>query len=116
MSTFKEDLINWKDFTKIEMRIGTVISAELFKEAKNPAYKINVDFGDFGIKKTSAQVTKLYSPEDIIGKQIVAVINFPPKQIANMMSECLILGGLGDNEEVTLLQPERKIKNGTRIG
>ena len=116
MSASEGDLIDWKDFTKIEMRIGTIISAKSFKEAKNPAYKINVDFGAFGIKKTSAQNTKLYRPEDIIGKQIVAVINFPPKQIANIMSECLILGGLGNNEEVTLLQPERTLKNGARIG
>ena len=98
------------------MRIGTVISAEIFKEARNPAYKITIDFGDFGIKKTSAQITQLYTPENIIGKQVVAVINFPPKQIANIMSECLILGGLGDHKEVTLLQPERKLKNGSRVG
>ena len=116
MNTTKEALINWTDFSKIEMRIGTVISAEIFKEARNPAYKITIDFGDFGIKKTSAQITQLYTPENIIGKQVVAVINFPPKQIANIMSECLVLGGLGDHKEVTLLQPERKLKNGSRVG
>ena len=116
MSNSKNNLIEWSDFSKIEMRVGTVISAEVFKEARNPAYKISIDFGEFGIKKTSAQITKLYQPENIIGKQVVAVINFPPKQIANFMSECLVLGGLGDEKEVTLLQPERKVKNGARIG
>ena len=115
MSNSKNNLIEWSDFSKIEMRVGTVISAEVFKEARNPAYKISIDFGEFGIKKTSAQITKLYQPENIIGKQVVAVINFPPKQIANIMSECLVLGGLGDEKEVTLLQPERKVKNGIKI-
>ncbi|MCL4111169.1 UNVERIFIED_CONTAM: hypothetical protein GTU68_038511 [Idotea baltica] len=101
---------------KIDMRVGTIISAEEFKGLRNPAFKIMVDFGDLGIRKTSAQITKLYTPEDIIGRQIVAVVNFPPKQIANIMSECLILGGLGDEKEVTLIAPERAVKNGTRIG
>ncbi|CAM1367161.1 putative chaperone CsaA [Tenacibaculum sediminilitoris] len=107
--------LTWSDFTKVEMRIGTIISAELFKEVKNPAYKMQVDFGDYGIKKTSAQITKLYQPEDLIGKQVVAVVNFPKKQIANMMSECLVLGGLGDDNEVTLLTAERAVKNGTKV-
>lgn len=108
--------LTWDEFMNVEMRVGTILSAEIFKEVRNPAYKITVDFGEFGIRKTSAQVTTFYQPEELIGKQIVAVINFPPKQIANMMSECLILGGVGDNKEVTLLQPERAVKNGTRIG
>ena len=107
--------LTWNDFAKVEMRIGTIISAEIFKEVKNPAYKMQVDFGDYGIKKTSAQITKLYQPEDLIGKQVVAVVNFPKKQIANMMSECLVLGGLGDDKEVTLLTAERTVKNGTKI-
>ncbi|KAB1153185.1 tRNA-binding protein [Tenacibaculum aiptasiae] len=108
--------LTWNDFTKVEMRIGTIISAEEFKEVKNPAYKMQIDFGEFGVKKTSAQITKLYTPEELIGNQIIAVVNFPKKQIANMMSECLVLGGIGDNKEVTLIAPERNIKNGTRIG
>lgn len=108
--------LSWDQFMNVEMRVGTVISAEPFPEVRNPAYKITIDFGEFGIRKTSAQVTTLYKPEDLIGKQVVAVINFPPKQIANMMSECLVLGGIGDNKEVTLIQPERAVKNGTRIG
>jgi len=108
--------LTWDEFMRVEMRVGTVIAAEVFPEVHNPAYKITIDFGEFGIRKTSAQVTALYQAEELIGKQVIAVINFPPKQIANTMSECLILGGIGDNKEVTLLQPERKVKNGTRIG
>lgn len=108
--------LTWDDFMKVDLRIGTIISTEEFREAKNPAYKMAVDFGDLGIRKTSAQITELYKPEDLIGKQVVAVVNFPPKQIANMMSECLVLGGIGENREVTLLAPERNVKNGTRIG
>lgn len=101
---------------KVEMRVGTVISAEVFTEVRNPAYKMVIDFGEFGTRKTSAQITKLYNPEELIGKQVVAVLNFPPKQIANIMSECLVLGGVGDNKNVTLIEPDRKIENGTRIG
>lgn len=108
-------LINFHDFKKIEMRVGTILTAELFKEAKKPAYKMTIDFGKIGIKKTSAQITKIYNLEDLIGKQVVAVINFPPKQIANMMSECLLLGGLEEHEEVIIIQPERSVKNGTKI-
>lgn len=77
---------------------------------------MEIDFGNLGKRKTSAQITKLYTPEEVIGKQVVAVVNFPPKQIATMMSECLILGGLGDEKEVILLHPERKVNNGTKIG
>ena len=112
----KENALTWDDFTKVEMRIGTILSAEVFKEVKNPAYKMQIDFGEFGIKKTSAQITKLYTPDELIGNQIVAVINFPKKQIANIMSECLVLGAVGEQHEITLISPERKIKNGTRIG
>ncbi|MBA6155425.1 tRNA-binding protein [Tenacibaculum sp. S7007] len=108
--------LSWNDFMKVEMRIGTILTAEVFKEVKNPAYKMQVDFGEYGIKKTSAQITKLYQPEDLIGKQVVAVVNFPKKQVATMMSECLVMGGIDDNKEVTLISPERNIKNGTRIG
>ncbi|PKR80818.1 tRNA-binding protein [Brumimicrobium salinarum] len=106
--------INWEDFTKIEMRVGTILTAEIFEEARNPAYKMTIDFGTLGIKKTSAQITKLYKPNDLIGKQIVAVVNFSPKQIANMMSECLVLGGV-EGEKVTLINPDQTVENGTRI-
>jgi tRNA-binding protein len=111
-----KEALTWNDFTKVEMRIGTIISAEKFEEVRNPAYKMRIDFGDFGVKKTSAQITKLYQPEDIIGKQVIAVVNFPPKQIANMMSECLVLGGVGEGKEVILIEPERQVKNGMKIG
>lgn len=116
METLNNHDLSWDDFMKVEMRVGTIVSAEVFTEVRNPAYKMMIDFGDFGIKKTSAQITKLYKPEGLIGRQVVAVVNFPPKQIANIMSECLVLGGIGDEKEVTLLQPERQVKNGTRIG
>ncbi|WP_271404883.1 tRNA-binding protein [Tenacibaculum soleae] len=112
----KNNTLTWDDFTKVEMRVGTILSAEIFKEVKKPAYKMQIDFGEFGIKKTSAQITKLYTPDALIGNQIIAVINFPKKQIANIMSECLVLGAVGDNKDVTLISPERNIKNGTRIG
>ena len=108
--------LTWKEFEKVEMRIGTVIQSEMFPEAHNPSYKLWIDFGQFGIKKTSAQITDLYKPEELIGKQIVAVINFPSKQIATMQSECLILGGIGQNKEVTLLSTDKKVENGIRVG
>jgi tRNA-binding protein len=108
--------LTWSDFMKVEMRVGTVISAEEFKEVKNPAYKMIIDFGSYGERKTSAQITKLYQPKDLIGKQVIAVVNFPPKQIANIMSECLVLGAVGEQKEVTLIEPGMKIENGTRIG
>ena|SRR5690625_4259646 len=112
----KNNLIDWNDFAKIEMRVGTITNAEVFKEAKKPAYKIWVDFGSLGIRKTSAQVTELYgNPAELIGKQVVAVVNFPKKQIANIQSECLILGAVNDNE-VTLLTPDKAVENGLRIG
>ncbi len=108
-------MISWSDFEKVEMRIGTVIEADDFPEAKNPSYKLKIDFGKFGVKKSSAQITKLYKKEDLLGKQVVAVVNFPPKQIANFLSECLVLGFVLENNEVVLLQPEREIANGYRI-
>lgn len=109
-------IISWGDFAKVDMRIGTVINAEIFKEVKRPAFKLMIDFGDLGIKKSSAQITKLYQPEKLIGKQVVAVVNFPAKQIANMMSECLVIAGVGQENDIVLLQPERKMPNGTKIG
>ena len=108
--------INWNDFAKIDMRTGTILEAEFFAEARKPAYKLRIDFGPLGIKKSSAQLTKLYKAEELKGKQIIAVVNFPPKQIANIMSECLILGAVGEEKEVTLIQPEKKVKNGMKIG
>ena len=108
-------MISWSDFEKVEMRVGTVTAAEDFPEAKNPAYKLTVDFGSYGIKKSSAQITKLYGKKELMGKQVIAVVNFPPKQVANFISECLVLGVVMENKEIVLLQPERKVKNGYKI-
>jgi len=115
MSEFENNL-SWTDFEKVDIRTGTIIQAEVFAEAKKPAYKLHIDFGPLGIKKTSAQITVLYSTEELIGKQVVAVVNFPPKQIANIQSECLILGALGHNKEITLLSLDQGTENGLRIG
>jgi tRNA-binding protein len=111
-----EAAISWQDFQKVEMRVGTIVKAEIFEGVRKPAYKIHIDFGALGIRKTSAQVTKRYTPEQLIDKQVVAVVNFPPKQIANFMSECLVLGTLGEDNDITLLSPEQTVENGLRIG
>ncbi|MFH0987037.1 MAG: tRNA-binding protein [Candidatus Micrarchaeota archaeon] len=107
--------IFYADFEKVEIRTGTIIKAEDFPEATKPAYKLTIDFGEFGIKKTSAQITVLYKKEELVGKQVVAVVNFPPKQIAGFMSECLILGAGEEGKGTILLAPERNAKNGLRI-
>lgn len=108
-------MISWQDFEKIDLRVGTVLEAKDFQEVHNPAYKLRIDFGDLGIKNSSAQITKLYKEEDLIGRQVIAVINFPPKQIANFMSECLVLGAVLEDGKVVLLDTERKVENGTKI-
>lgn len=102
-------------FFAADIRIGTVIQAEVFKEARKPAYKLWIDFGKLGTKKTSAQITVLYKPKELVGKQVVAVVNFPEKQIGNFMSQCLVLGAVGNNNEVTLLTPDTPCKNGLRV-
>ncbi len=107
--------ISWEDFEKVEIRTGTIIKAEPFPKARKPAYQLTIDFGELGIKRSSAQITALYQPEDLIGKQIVAVVNFPPKQIANFISECLVLGSVAADGTVTLLQTERPVENGLRV-
>ena len=107
-------LITFEDFTKVDLRIGTIIEINDFPEARQPAYQLTIDFGDLGIKKSSAQITTLYRKEDLLNRQIVAVVNFPKKQIAKFMSECLVLGAVKD-KEVTLLNPEVKVKNGSVI-
>lgn len=109
--------INWNDFEKIEMRVGTILKADDFPEARKPAYQLTIDFGDeIGIRKSSAQITKRYQKESLVGKQIVAVVNFPKKQIGKFMSECLVLGAVGEEGDVVLLQPDFKVENGLRIG
>jgi tRNA-binding protein len=103
------------DFQKVEMYVGTIETAEVFKEARNPSYKLVIDFGPMGKRKSSAQITKKYTTESLVGQQIVAILNFAPKQIANMMSECLVLGAVEGDDLVTLLMPESNVPNGTRI-
>jgi tRNA-binding protein len=105
-------MITFDDFLKIDIRIGTIISAEPFPEARKPAYKLTIDFGPLGVKRTSAQITQRYALEDLPGKKIAAVVNFPPKQIANFMSECLVLGAVNE-EAVTLLECDGQ--NGDRV-
>ena len=109
-------MISWEDFEKLDLRTGTILEAQLFVKAKKPAYKLKIDFGKVGIKNSSAQITTLYEINELIGKQIIAVINFPPKQIADFMSECLVLGVYNENKDVILLQPERQTDNGNKIG
>ena len=109
-------MINWNDFEKVDMRVGTITEALPFPEARKPAYKLTIDFGDVGIRKSSAQITTHYSKEQLVGRQIIAVVNFPPKQIGPFISECLVMGAYDENGEVILLQPERTSPNGARIG
>lgn len=108
-------MISWDHFAKVEMRVGTVLQARLFAEAKKPAYQLRIDFGKYGIKKSSAQITKLYKPEDLVGRQVICVTNFPPKQIASFRSEVLTLGVMMEEKDIVLLQPERPVPNGCRI-
>jgi len=108
------DIINFEDFTKIDLRVGTIIEVKDFPKAKNPAYQMAIDFGDLGIKNSSAQITTLYTKNELINRQIVAVVNFPKKQIANFMSECLVLGAVS-GENVILLNPENKVENGSPV-
>lgn len=110
------ETITWNDFEKIDIRSGTIIAAELFEGLNNPAFKLEIDFGDLGIKNSSAQLTKLYTAEELKGKQIIAVVNFPPKQIKNFFSECLVMGVYGNEGEVTLLSVDKPVANGSKIG
>jgi len=107
--------INWNDFEKIDIRCGTICSAIPFEKAKKPAYQLEIDFGPLGKKKSSAQITKHYTTNELIGKQVIAVINFPIKQIANFFSECLVLGVYNDND-VVLIEPNKLVDNGSKIG
>ncbi len=108
--------INWNDFEKVELRVGTVIEVKDFPEARKPAYKLIIDFGkEVGIKKSSAQITDLYRKDELIGKQIIAVTNFAPKQIGPFISECLVTGFAQDDKSVVLAVPDRKVENGLRL-
>jgi tRNA-binding protein len=108
--------ITWNDFEKIEVRTGTITAVNDFPGARKPAYQLLIDFGALGTKRSSAQITHHYSKEQLLGQQVVAVVNFPPKQIANFFSECLVLGVYDENNEVVLLQPGKPTGNGLRIG
>ncbi|MER3497955.1 MAG: tRNA-binding protein [Chitinophagaceae bacterium] len=109
--------ISWNDFEKIDIRIGTIIEAKEFARAKKPAYQLTIDFGkETGIKKSSAQITMHYQPQELVNRQVVAVINFPPKNIAGFISECLVLGVYDDNNDVVLLKPDKPVSNGSKIG
>lgn len=110
------DTIDWNDFTRVELRVGRVIAAEPLPEARKPAYKLHVDFGpEIGLRRSSAQITTLYQPEELVGKQVVAVVNFPPKQIGPMMSECLVTGFHDAQGNVSLCVPEHDVPLGTKL-
>jgi tRNA-binding protein len=110
-------MITWHDFEKVEMRVGTILEVQDFPKANKPAYQLTIDFGlELGIKKSSAQITKRYTKEDLLGKQIIAVVNFPKKQIADFMSECLVLGSVGEEHDIVLLTSDLPVENGLRIG
>ena len=108
-------MISIKDFGKLDLRVGTIIKAESLKNAKEPAYHLHIDFGKIGIKQSSAQITTLYKPSDLINKQIIGVINLPPKKIAGIVSEVLVLGANNDSNEAVLLKPQSNIPNGAKI-
>lgn len=108
--------ITWADFEKIDIRCGTVTDAKVFEKARKPAHQLWIDFGELGIKRSSAQITRHYQPEQLIGRQVMAVVNFPPKQIGGFMSECLVLGVYDTDGSVVLLNADKTMKNGSRIG
>ena len=108
------ETIHFEDFTKVDLRVGTIIEVDDFKEARNPSYKLKIDFGDLGVKQSSAQITSLYKKEDIMNRHVIAVVNFPKKQIANFFSECLVLGAV-DGQDVILLKPEYEVLNGSSV-
>jgi tRNA-binding protein len=106
----------WPDFEKIDIRVGTIREVNAAAKLRKPAYQLVIDFGHLGSRRSSAQITDLYDPARLIGRQVVAVINFPPKQIGHFFSECLVLGVYTDKNEVVLLGPERTVENGTKVG
>jgi tRNA-binding protein len=108
--------ISWDDFEKVDMRAGTIVEVNDFPKARKPAYKLKIDFGEIGMKNSSAQVTTFYTKEDLLNRKVIAVVNFPPKQIADFISECLVLGVYDENKDVILLAPERTVSNGMKVG
>lgn len=109
-------MISWEDFEKVDIRAGTIIEVADFPKAKKPSYQLKIDFGATGIRNSSAQITTLYSKEELVGRQVIAVVNFPPKQIANFFSECLVLGVYNQQNQVVLLQPSQVVTNGDKVG
>jgi len=109
-------MISWEDFEKIDIRTGTILEVHDFPAARKPAYQLVIDFGESGIKRSSAQISALYTKEALINRQVIAVVNFPVKQIGNFFSECLVLGVYNENNDVVLLQPSLQVKNGSKIG
>lgn len=107
--------ISFEDFTKVDIRVGTIIEVNDFPKARKSAYQLHIDFGDLGVKKSSAQITDMYTKEDLLNKQVSAIINFKPRQIANFSSECLVLGVYNNDDEVVLLQASKPIKNGEQV-
>lgn len=108
-------MITFDDFLKVDLRIGTIVHAEPFPEARKPAIKLEIDFGELGVKKSSAQITKRYEPDDLVGRQVAAVVNFPPMRIAGYKSEVLVLGGIPEDGDVVLLKPDEFVPNGTKV-
>ena len=108
--------IKWQDFEKIDIRVGTILEVNDFPKATKPSFQLIIDFGELGIKKSSAQITDFYEKQELIGRQVMAVVNFPPKQIANFFSECLVLGVYTDKNEVVLIGPDRTVENGWKLG
>ena len=117
MESLSQNNLTWQEFERVEMRVGTILEASDFPEARKPAFQLVIDFGTaIGIRKTSAQITKRYKKEELIGRQLISVVNFPKKQIGKFMSECLVLGAVGEEGDVILLAPDFKAENGLRIG